>query len=115
MRKVTWQTLVLSALRNRQVASAHLFSEDGDQEHLAEIEQMHAISTLVRSYDSAQDLLRDLDMLRNRVQFEFQSDGGRKATGSRWTREAVGIPSNGKVPRALEYPDGVPAGRRRRA
>ena len=112
---LTWKSLVLGALRNRQVEEMRAFAEDHREEHLIEIGRLEAQLDVVNRYDSADDLLRALERLRSRVAYELETAGENGATSPRWSREAVGISPNGHAPRALEYPDGLPSARRRRS
>ena len=112
---LTWKSLVVGAMRNRQVEEMRAFAEDRREEHLMEIGRLEAQVDLVNRYEAAQDLLHDLERLRSRVAYELQTAGENGAVPPRWSREAVGISPNGHPPRALEYPDGLPPARRRRS
>jgi len=115
METLTWKSLVIGALRNRQVQEARAFAEDRREDHILEMGRLEAQMDLVNHYDGAEDLLRALDKLRSRVAYELQTAGEDGAVAPRWSREAVGISPNGHAPRTLEYPDGLPSARRRRS
>jgi hypothetical protein len=112
---LTWKSLVLGALRNRQVEEMRAFAEDHREEHLIEIGRLEAQVDLLNRYEAAEDLLHDLERLRTRVAFELRTAGENGARSPGWSREAVGISPNGHPPRPLEYPDGLPSARRRRS
>jgi hypothetical protein len=102
-------------MRNRQVEEMRAFAEDRREEHLMEIGRLEAQVDLLNRYEAAEDLLHDLERLRTRVAFELRTAGENGARPPGWSREAVGISSNGHAPRTLEYPDGLPSARRRRS
>lgn len=112
---LTWKSLVLGALRNREVQEMKAFAEDRREEHILEIGRLEAQATLVHHYDSAEQLLRALDKLRSRVAYELQTSGDDGAEAPRWSQTAVGLSPNGQAARPLEYPDGLPPVRRRRS
>ena len=116
METLTWKSLVLGALRNRQVQEARAFAEDRREDHILEMGRLEAQMDLVNHYDAAADLLHALDRLRSRVAYELQTSGEDGAGPPAWSKEAVGIAPNGHLPpRPVEYPDrGRPSVRRRR-
>jgi len=114
METLTWKSLVLSALRNRQVQEAKAFAEDRREEHIVEMGRIEAQMDLVNHYEAADELLRALDRLRSRVAYELQTTGENGVGPPGWSKEAVGISPNGIPPRPLEYPDSGRAPYRRR-